>query len=41
MTIKIKQEQSSRRTFMKTSLRASTATVTASALGLGLSLIHI
>lgn len=35
MTIKIKQEQSSRRTFMKTSLRASTATVTASALGLG------
>ncbi|MEY3865355.1 MAG: hypothetical protein RL234_846, partial [Pseudomonadota bacterium] len=35
MTIKIKQEQSSRRAFMKTSLRASTATVTASALGLG------
>ena len=35
MTIKIEQEQSSRRAFMKTSLRASTATVTASALGLG------
>lgn len=35
MTIKIKQEQSSRRAFMKRSLRASTATVTASALGLG------
>ena len=35
MTIKIKQEQSSRRAFMKTSLRASTATVTASALSLG------
>ena len=35
MSVKIKQEQSSRRTFMKTSLRASTATVTASALGLG------
>lgn len=35
MTIKIKQEQSSRRAFMKTSLRASTATVTASTLGLG------
>ena len=35
MTIKIKHEQSSRRAFMKTSLRASTATVTASALGLG------
>lgn len=35
MGIKIEQEQSSRRAFMKTSLRASTATVTASALGLG------
>lgn len=35
MSVKIKQEQSSRRAFMKTSLRASTATVTASALGLG------
>ena len=35
MTIKIKQEQSSRRAFMKTSLTASTASVTASALGLG------
>ena len=35
MTIKIKQEQSSRRAFMKTSLKASTASVTASALGLG------
>ena len=35
MSVKIEQEQSSRRAFMKTSLRASTATVTASALGLG------
>jgi carboxymethylenebutenolidase len=35
MTVKIKQEQSSRRAFMKTSLKASTASVTASALGLG------
>ena len=35
MTIKIEQEQSSRRAFMKTSLKASTASVTASALGLG------
>lgn len=35
MSIKIEQEQSSRRAFMKTSLRASTATVTASAIGLG------
>jgi carboxymethylenebutenolidase len=35
MSVKIKQEQSSRRAFMKTSLKASTASVTASALGLG------
>ena len=35
MTVKIKQEQFSRRAFMKTSLKASTASVTASALGLG------
>jgi carboxymethylenebutenolidase len=35
MTVKIKQEQSGRRAFMKTSLKASTASVTASALGLG------
>ena len=35
MSVKIKQEQSSRRAFMKTSLKASTASVTASALGFG------
>jgi carboxymethylenebutenolidase len=35
MSVKIEQEQSSRRAFMKTSLKASTASVTASALGLG------
>ena len=35
MSVKIKQEKSSRRAFMKTSLKASTASVTASALGLG------
>ena len=35
MSVKIKQEQSSRRAFMKTSLKASTASVTASALGSG------
>ena len=35
MSVKIEQEQSSRRAFMKTSLKASTASVTASALALG------
>ena len=35
MSVKIEQEQSSRRAVMKTSLKASTASVTASALGLG------
>ena len=35
MSVKIEQEQSSRRAFMKTSLKASTASVTASTLGFG------